>query len=309
MLRETAADVAVAAGKQRLGDARIVVPERRRECLAPLVQRHGVESQRDVPVQLGVAEAEQVGHAGAAVEGNAQRPDRVPDGDGGDPHRDEGIGRELPGLGERGAPFDELHAEVEDLLEQVVMAVAPAEPRGGGRVEAAVVVGRGELGLQQSNARDQPGQRARRVRAATEADDDDAVARRMVARDEGVAAGDAGRDAHAERAADDPVGQLRGIADAVHVFRGLDDLPRCRIDERLLHLQAAPGRSLGLQVAREPREQLADVGDLRLAAAVVGGRVPVRRQVVLVGPVPGAVGTENNRLGHRSPPGCDVADR
>src|SRR5262249_39317594 len=129
-----------------------------------------------------------------------------------------------------------------------------------------------------------------RVRPAAEPDDEDAVAYLVVARDERVAAHDPRDQAGSADSPEDLRQEVVGIADAVQVLR---DLLRRAIgcDEDPLLLVGRPQRSRR-KLAGEIQKELEDVR--RVAAAIV--------LFGLSRPVPGSIRTEDNVLGHESPP-------
>src|SRR5205823_469023 len=79
--------------------------------------------------------------------------------------------------------------------------------------------------VEQTPRRDQAGQGARRVGAAAEADHEDAVARRVVARNEGVAAYDPGDETRPAGAAAHLHEKVAGVTDSVQVLGDLLDRP------------------------------------------------------------------------------------
>ncbi|MBW8845245.1 MAG: hypothetical protein JF607_09755 [Burkholderiales bacterium] len=216
---------------------------------------------------------------------DAQRPDRVPDSDGGDadagaPRRVAGAGAEE--AGQRGQHILQLGQQRRVAVQCAAAVVAPG--RGAQAVGGLLVLQVGEGRVKQALRGDHAGQRAHRVGAAAEADQVDAVARLIVARHEGVAADDARDQPGADRAAQCLDEGVVRVAHAVQVLGRLQNLAR-RVGQEAL-----------LLVGQRDRVQRIDAGQVVEELEHIGRRSGLF--LVAAAAIPGAVGTKHDLLGH-----------
>lgn len=144
----------------------------------------------------------------------------------------------------------------------------------------------GHAGVEQTLGCDHATERPRRVGAAAEADDEYLVARNVVARDEGVAAHDAGDQAGAERAAEEANEQIIRTADTMQILRRLLHNAIAILQHPLLLLfqQKGAGSIFAVQIEKE----LENVGRRR------GLVVAIR----LAGAVPSPISAEDDVFAH-----------